>query len=287
MAIDRASGDFGGKLREARERRGVSLRQIANATKIAVSVLEALERNDISRLPGGIFGRAFVRSYAIEVGLDPETTIQEFIAQFPNDSVTVGHPASRQVEDHEAVESDRRMAGTFLWLILVSFPVAGAVLYFATAGRRDAPAEPPAVEVTTPTPAPESRPAVDAPPASSAIAAEPAPAIAPPVKPAPAPPVTPPPVTAADGDTLTVSITAKGPCWVSAMVDGQRVIERLMQPGERSTLDVKREIVLTAGDGAALAVTLNGAAAKPLGKAGEVVTARFNLTNFKNYVQAR
>jgi hypothetical protein len=65
------------------------------------------------------------------------------------------------------------------------------------------------------------------------------------------------------------------------------VIERLMQPGERSTLAVKREIVLTAGDGAALTVTLNGAPAKPLGKAGEVVTARFNLTNFKNYVQAR
>src|SRR6185295_19327822 len=238
MAVDRASGDFGGKLREARERRGVSLRQIANATKIAVSVLEALERNDISRLPGGIFGRAFVRSYAIEVGLDPETTIQEFIAQFPTDSVTVGHPASRQVEDHEAVESDRRMAGTFLWLILVSFPVAGAVLYFATAGRRDAPAEPPAVEVTTS--APESKPAVDAPPPSSASATEPAPAVAPPVKPPLVTPppvtpplVTPPPVTTADVDTLTVSITAKGPCWVSAMVDGQRVIERLMQPGER------------------------------------------------------
>ena len=152
MAVDRASGDFGGKLREARERRGVSLRQIANATKIAVSVLEALERNDIARLPGGIFGRAFVRSYAIEVGLDPETTIQEFIAQFPNDSVTVGHQTSHQVEDHQAVESDRRMAGTFLWLVLVSVPVAGVVLYFATAGRRDAPAEPPSVEVTTPAP---------------------------------------------------------------------------------------------------------------------------------------
>ncbi len=303
MAVDRASGDFGGKLREARERRGVSLRQIANATKIAVSVLEALERNDISRLPGGIFGRAFVRSYAIEVGLDPEATIQEFIAQFPNDSVTVGHPASRQVEDHEAVESDRRMAGTFLWLILVSFPVAGAVLYFATAGRRDAPAEPPAVEVTTTAPTvADSRPAVDAPPSSSASAAEPAPAAAPPVKSAPvtavapspataAPvtsaPVTPPPATETTGDSLTVSLTAKGPCWVSAMVDGQRVIERLMQPGERSTLEVKREMVLTAGDGAALAVTLNGAAAKPLGKACEVVTARFNLTNFKNYVQVR
>src|SRR6266404_8782165 len=117
MAPERTSSSFGGRLRDARERRGVSLRQIANATKISVGVLEALERDDISRLPGGIFGRAFVRSYAIEVGLDPETTIQEFIAQFPNDSVTVGHPTSHQVEDHEAVESDRRMAGTFLWLI--------------------------------------------------------------------------------------------------------------------------------------------------------------------------
>ena len=286
MAVDRASGDFGGKLREARERRGVSLRQIANATKIAVSVLEALERNDIARLPGGIFGRAFVRSYAIEVGLDPETTIQEFIAQFPNDSVTVGHPTSHQVEDHQAVESDRRMAGTVLWLVLVSVPVAGAVLYFATAGRRDAPAEPPSAEVTTP--APESRPAVDPPPPSSASAPEPAPVAAPAVTPTvPARPVTPAPVPATAGDSLTVSITAKGPCWVSATVDGQRMIERLMQPGERSTLEVKREMVLTAGDGGALAVTLNGAAAKPLGKSGEVVTARYTLTNFKNYVQAR
>ena len=72
MAAERTAGDFGGRLREARERRGVTLRQIAAATKISVRVLEALERNDISLLPGGIFSRAFVRSYAIQVGLDPE-----------------------------------------------------------------------------------------------------------------------------------------------------------------------------------------------------------------------
>src|SRR6266404_232693 len=140
MAVDRTSSDFGGKLREARERRGVSLRQIANATKIAVSVLDALERNDISRLPGGIFGRGFVRSYAIEVGLDPETTIQDFIAQFPHDSVTQGHPPSERSEDYEAVESDRRLAGTFLSLIAISIPIGVAVLYFGTsAGRRATP----------------------------------------------------------------------------------------------------------------------------------------------------
>src|SRR5919108_1159120 len=122
MSADRSSGDFGGKLRAARERRGVSLRQIANATKISVSVLEALERNDISRLPGGIFGRAFVRSYSVEVGLDPEQTIQEFMARFPGDSVTAGHPGSHRPDTRAAdLEARRRISA------VVSLTACGAV----------------------------------------------------------------------------------------------------------------------------------------------------------------
>src|SRR5215467_4925780 len=140
MAPQKATDDFGQKLREARERRGLSLRQIASATKISLITLEALERNDIARLPGGIFSRGIVRSYAIEVGLDPEDTIREFMGQFPHDSVTAGHPTTRtsHIEDHEAVESDRRTASTFVRLIFVSIPVAAIVVYFGTAGRRAA-----------------------------------------------------------------------------------------------------------------------------------------------------
>src|ERR1700704_2473780 len=128
---DRTSSGFGGKLRDARERRGISLRQIANATKISVAALEALERSDISRLPGGIFTRAFVRSYATEVGLDPEQTIRDFMAQFPEDSVTAGHPESVRVEDNETFESDRRTAAVFMKLIAISVPIAIAVFYFS------------------------------------------------------------------------------------------------------------------------------------------------------------
>jgi cytoskeletal protein RodZ len=72
---------LGSRLREARERRGLTVRQIASATKISVTALEALERNDLAQLPGGIFGRAFIRSYASQVGLDPEQTLEEFSAQ--------------------------------------------------------------------------------------------------------------------------------------------------------------------------------------------------------------
>ncbi len=134
MAAERIPGGFGSKLREARERRGISLRQIANATKISMGALEALERNQLSRLPGGIFSRAFVRSYAIEVGLDPDATIQEFIAQFPRDSLTAGRPALEHGEDNEALESHRRLASAFLRLLGFSLPIVGVVLYYG-AGR--------------------------------------------------------------------------------------------------------------------------------------------------------
>jgi cytoskeleton protein RodZ len=287
MSADRTPGGFGATLRNAREGRGVSLRQIANATKISVAALEALERNDISRLPGGIFSRAFVRSYAIEVGLDPEATIAEFVAQFPNDSVTAGHPTSEQVEDNEAHESDRRMAGTFLWLFLISIPVAGTVLYFATAGRRVEPEAPPPAVATTPSA--EAKGSADPP---SIPVPEAAPASAPPTASAP-PAVTravPPPapaVAATVGDRLTISLSARRPCWVKATVDGQKVIDRLLQAGEHQTMEVRKEMVLTAGDASAIAMTFNGADARPLGKAGEVVTTRVTLNNFKDYLQAR
>lgn len=287
MPPERTSSGFGQTLRDARERRGVTLRQIANATKISVGVLEALERNDISKLPGGIFGRAFVRSYAIEVGLDPETTIQDFIAQFPNDSVIAGHPASDQVEDHAAVESDQRTAGTFLWLVVIAVPVAAALLYFATIGRKSAESAPPAA-VAAPAAAAESRPAVEPPPVFAEPVAAPVSAPAatgsvPAVKPAAveARPATP------AADQLTVGLTAKRPCWISATVDGQKAIERLLQAGEHQTVTVRREMVLTAGDASAITVQFNGADARGLGKSGEVVTARFNLTNYKDYLQVR
>src|SRR5205823_12009842 len=135
MSPERVTGDVGSKLRAARERRGLSLRQIASATKISIGALEALERNDLARLPGGIFSRAFVRSYASEVGLDPDETIQEFLSQFPHDTTVAAHAAPEPVEDHEAIESERRMASTFLRLIAFSVPLAAAVVYLSIGGR--------------------------------------------------------------------------------------------------------------------------------------------------------
>src|SRR5262245_7292263 len=119
----------GARLREAREKRGVSLRQIASRTRISVIALEALELHDLTRLPGGIFTRAFIRAYAQEVGLDPDRAIQDFISELPPESAVVtAHSAV--VEDGEKLESDRRAAATAIRLTLVSLPIAALIIYY-------------------------------------------------------------------------------------------------------------------------------------------------------------
>src|SRR5262245_50614376 len=70
---------FGETLRREREVRGIDLREVAEATKISVRFLQALENGRIDVLPGGIFPRAFVRQYAAYLGLDPEKAVAEFI----------------------------------------------------------------------------------------------------------------------------------------------------------------------------------------------------------------
>jgi transcriptional regulator with XRE-family HTH domain len=76
--------EFGPRLRRERERRKISLASISANTKVSISLFEALERDDLSRWPCGIFRRSFVRSYAEAIGLDGDEIIREFLERFPD-----------------------------------------------------------------------------------------------------------------------------------------------------------------------------------------------------------
>lgn len=119
--------DFGTRLKRLREQRGITLRQIAETTKISIGALEALERNDISRLPGGIFSRAFVRAYAAEIGIDPEATVREFLRRFPHESVTAGVP---QAAPHEMATVPPSLVGRkLLMAAAILLPIAAIVVW--------------------------------------------------------------------------------------------------------------------------------------------------------------
>ena len=74
---------FGLTLRQQRERRGLTLDAIAKSTRIGSNLLASLERGDVTRWPGGIYRRAFVRAYAAAIGLPPEPTLREFVRLCP------------------------------------------------------------------------------------------------------------------------------------------------------------------------------------------------------------
>src|SRR3954468_15027054 len=71
-------------LRRERERRGVSLVDISEQTKLSVPLLQGLEADDLSRWPGGIFRRAFARSYATAIGVDPDLVVRRVEEEHPS-----------------------------------------------------------------------------------------------------------------------------------------------------------------------------------------------------------
>jgi cytoskeletal protein RodZ len=269
MASERPSGGFGGRLRDARERRGLTLQQIARATKISIGTLGALERNDFARLPGGIFSRAFVRSYASQVGLDPETMVREFVSQLPGGQGALAQRMSEHNEADELHESHQRMATVLARLVTVSVPIVAVVLYFGVAGRSPSEREPEPLSTIAPTTGVgsfetriESAAGVGytAPPAGS-LGRVPS--------------------------AMTIAIVATRPSWISLVVDGELVVDREFRPGDSQTLDVRRDLVLTTADAGAIDLILNGDAAKPLGPPGESVTVRMTPANFRDYVAVR
>jgi hypothetical protein len=71
------------RLRRHRQRNQISLDEIALETRVKRDLLEALENNDLSEWPRGLYARAWVRAYASAVGLDPIDTVDEFCRLFP------------------------------------------------------------------------------------------------------------------------------------------------------------------------------------------------------------
>ena len=260
--------DFGGKLRLARERRGISLQQIAAATKISIAALEALERNDLSRLPGGIFSRSFVRSYAVEVGLNPDDTVHEFLEEFQGaPSTVIPSPATASTEE-EAFGNQQRVAGVVLKLVLVTVPLIVLIMYFAIRTRTPAPVSTVSAPQTKAVPAPAKQ---DEAPSQ--------------------PPQVPVPVATAGATravapgTMVIALHPTGDCWVRVVADGKVVVSRVMHAGDKETQEVRDKATILVGDAGAFAYSVNDRPGKSLGPPGSVRTVTLTQDTLTRYLQ--
>jgi hypothetical protein len=85
---------LGARLRQRREEQEIPLITIADQTKIKLSLLEALERDDVSHWPSGIFRRAFIRAYAQAIGLNPDVVVREFLETYPDPIELIAMPSA-------------------------------------------------------------------------------------------------------------------------------------------------------------------------------------------------
>ena len=95
--------EFGESLRRAREAKGLSRRDIADKTHMMERMVEALEREDFSRIAAPIYGRGFVKLYCEVVGLDPKPMVAAFMDIFGSDRL----PSAGNAEDLPAPEPVR------------------------------------------------------------------------------------------------------------------------------------------------------------------------------------
>jgi cytoskeletal protein RodZ len=233
---------FGEVLRKERELRGIELREVADATKISVRFLQALENDRLDILPGGIFPRAFVRQYANYLGLDPDRMVNEFL-------YAVGEHPPAPPGGEPAVVRPRpggpapRKAPRALIAGLAAALAGAAGAWLALRAREP---EPPEVAVTAPPPSSFAPDSVYPPPAASPTG----------------------PAAAVEG--LVIGLTARQQCWVSVTADGNKVIDRVLAAGETQTVTARGEVVLSVGNAGGLAFTINGKPGIPLGRDGEV-----------------
>jgi cytoskeleton protein RodZ len=256
---------LGEELKRAREAAGLSLRDMEARTKISVTALEALERNDFSRLPGGIFGRSFVRAYALEVGADPDTTVSRFVElleQSERDAAERRAARRPEITQDDRQFLERQKRALILLQVAVVLLVVGAIALVTwrvrvMLARPEAP-----VSVATPTPAI--------------------------VPPQPADPVpTPRPVVdeAVVSTLMVLEFDLIGDCWVEISVDGANPVARLYRAGEHQRVEASREVLLDVGNAGALRLEIDGKPARALGGEGARVRTRITRENAATFLQ--
>jgi hypothetical protein len=236
----------------------MSVRQIADVTKLSPHLVRALEDDRIDVLPQGIYRRAIVRACAREVGLDAERELLAFLAEHPDD---LPLPGQTPVVEPTAARSGawHRMFAAFGAMV----PVAAGVVYFSggtlysghpRAGHLPEPLTPSAAVETT----------AEVVPVGGFL--------------------DPPDTTIRP---VVVLITVSSRCELQVVADGRQVLARSVDAGERLEVGLSEGLELLGDDAGAVQLAVNGRAGRALGQSGEPLAVRLNRDDYEHFLTNR
>jgi cytoskeletal protein RodZ len=263
---------FGEELRREREIRGISLKEISDATKISKRFLEAIERNDHRTLPAPVFTRGFVREYAKYLGLNAEEMVNRYnyaaagddrIEKSPHLERLIAPPPPPLPREKPRPKGippwyariDRNLVIT---AIIVALLIGVAI--WAKKHKRESAAEAARESTAVTVAKPAAHPVTPPPETTSASTTTTTTSTA---------------TAAADDRVLHLTIDMVGDSWVVLKSDGKTVWNNDMVEGQTKTFDANEEFrFLTIGNAAGVSLTLNGVKLPPLGAKGEVIHDR-------------
>lgn len=244
----RAMPALGEEFRSAREARGLSVSDVAEQIHIRSVYLAAIENEEWTSIGAPVYVRGFIRTYARFLALDGEAAVARF-----NDAVPAARPSSHAAP---VAATARERSGPSPWALLaglVALVLVGYVIYEYVTLRQTGPGavavQPSSAPGGSQSPAPTGGPA----PASAAPTSSPTPA---------------------PRHHLAVRLVQRS--WLRVAVDGQTKLEGIYPAGTSKSFTGKIAD-LRVGNAGGVTVSVNGAAAKPLGKPGDVVEQRYSL----------
>ncbi len=263
---------FGAQLKKVREQRGITLDQISSSTKIGVRFLCALEEEHFEQLPGGIFNRGFVRSYARTIGVDEDQAIADYLAASGEDQPK--KPAEAEA-DHPlpiVVAAKRESVTHFQWrslaLPLLVIIVVLSLAFWAfhprqlnVAERAGVPGPKAATNVSSVSTSehPQSGVTENRELATENQIQSPASSLG----------------------TFVVKIRASDDSWLSVTADGKEIMQDTLAAEEEKSIEAQKEIVIKAGNVGGVDLWFNGNKLPSQGEYGNVRTLTFDANGLR------
>jgi cytoskeleton protein RodZ len=267
------AGQIGPILEKRRLEKGLSLKEVEQATKIRTRYLEGLEREDPTVLPDPVYARGFLKTYANFLGLDGERLSRELRdRRSPRRERQLSHEAPGTSDFEQPLITPggvggaerRRVSGatilTIALAVLVLAAVIGALYYVgsrsAGSGTEGVP-EGPAVEQKEPSPSQKEEPATETTTGTPGGATG-----------------------EAEDDTTseTVPVTVRvvdAPAGLTVSVDEALALNQFAQPGFSQTFEARNSVTVSTANAGAVEVEVGGENLGRLGRNGQGATREF------------
>ncbi len=253
------------------------MQRVAQDTRISLRHLQSLEEGQYQNLPGGMYNRAFLRSYCAYLGLDPGSLLTRYEQESEphGDKVVKARALSPYLS-----QEPFRFPPVLVWSLMFLASVVGLWFSRRWISSVFSPyfSRPPATRMETHEPNP---------PPAQQHAGEPA------LVRAPTPP--------ADATAASVSIQASlerpvpgaiqlrldavEPCWISVTGDGKRMLSKLLQPGEGQSFAADNAFDLILGNAGGVKLKINGKPVRSLGPSGSVIRFTINPQNIPDLLE--